>query len=207
MDNRAEGIDISAIGQGKFNWLPWEGHIDFAIVKATEGTNFTDPQFTRNWAHMTAMGIGKLAYHFGHAEEDPSDQARLFTNILKAHGYQQCAMVLDIEQKPPGQTQIPAGEVAMWSQTFMWECHRLIGPHPVRVAIAYSDDWFIDAGNLAHSGNHPLWIAQPQAAEPAMPVGPFKDWLIWQYAWGARGGPNRDKWNGTVKDLHKYLRG
>lgn len=202
MREYAEGIDISDAGQGVFNWAPWEGHIDFAIMKATEGETYIDPQFSRNWAHATAQGIEKLAYHYGHPSEDPAKQAQHFVNTLVSVGHEHAGMVLDIEitegMKPL--------DVAFWCFTFEVECRRLTG-RKLRM-IDYSYQEFILAGNLAKS-RRPLWIAEPGVPEPTMPVGPYKSWAFWQYAWNTSGraGPNLDRFNGDVKDLRKFLRG
>ncbi len=65
-----EGIDVSN----------WQGTIDwtkvaaagkkFAIIKATESTDFVDPMYSTNHASARAAGLWTGAYHF--AQPDPS---------------------------------------------------------------------------------------------------------------------------------------
>jgi lysozyme len=202
MGSYAEGIDVSDAGQGVFDWTRWDGHIDFAIVKATEGTEFIDPQFARNWAAITAMDIGRLAYHYGHPALDPSDQAKLFTSTLKAHGDTHAGMCLDIEIDGDDPAQ-----VAFWCWTFCRECDRMTpGKRPMRSVVTYSFPDFIEAGYLAMSGGQPLWLASPGDPDPPVP-GPFRQWNILQYAWATNGSgaPNLDRFNGTVPELRKWL--
>jgi len=200
---RAQGIDVSAIGQGHFDWETWEGHIDFAIIKATEDFHFVDPQFSRNWTIAREMGIERLAYHYGHPDTDPSKQARLFTDVLKAHGDENVGMVLDIENADG----MKPAHVAFWCKVFELECDRMTpGRKPKRAVITYTFPEFALEGNVAMQGDSPLWIAQPDKPEPEVPR-PWHHWAFWQYAYGSKGGPNRNVFNGTVQDLHKFLRG
>ena len=201
MGDYARGIDVSATGQGQFDWTRWEGHLDFAIAKATEGVDFIDPEFTRNWAHMRGMGIGCLAYHYGHPDADPAEQARHFTEVLRDHGDTDSGAVLDIEITEG----LKPVDIAFWVWTFCQERTRLAGH--ARTTIIYTYPAFALAGNVAKSGGQPLWIAGP--SEPDAPVpAPWHTWTFWQYAWGRiEGTPDLDYFNGNVRDLHKFLKG
>ena len=200
MADYARGIDVTAAGQGRFDWPRWEGHIDFAIAKATEGLTFVDSEFARNWAHMRAMGIGCLAYHFGHPNKDPAEQARHFTDVLREHGDEDSGAVLDIETRDG----LKPIDVAFWAWTFAQERNRL-AKHS-RLTVIYTFPSFAEEGNLAKSGSAPLWIASPNQPEPDVPL-PWKHWAFWQYAWGTgHGTPNLDHFNGTVRELHKFLK-
>jgi len=58
------GIDVSSL-QGSIDWsaVAADG-VSFAYIKATEGGNFIDPNFARNWADAKRAGIRPGAYHF-----------------------------------------------------------------------------------------------------------------------------------------------
>jgi lysozyme len=57
--------------------------IQFAFIKATEGTDFTDPQFKFNWTQSKANGFLRGAYHFYLVDKDPREQALNFLSLVK----------------------------------------------------------------------------------------------------------------------------
>src|SRR5690349_1794050 len=59
-----QGIDVSH-HQGHIKWakLPSQG-VDFAYIKATEGSDHVDHRFSRNWHAADRAGIHRGAYHF-----------------------------------------------------------------------------------------------------------------------------------------------
>src|SRR5271166_3928196 len=91
-----KGIDVSE-HNGDFDWAAWNGHIEFAGIKATEGPiphlgfdqGYKDHQFARNWAEAKALGIFRFAYHYFHPEFDPSQQAKYFIDTEAAEGIEQ----------------------------------------------------------------------------------------------------------------------
>src|ERR1700759_1840135 len=59
-----QGIDVSH-HQGHIAWakLPRQG-VDFAYIKATEGSDHVDRRFKANWHAAHRAGIHRGAYHF-----------------------------------------------------------------------------------------------------------------------------------------------
>ncbi len=58
------GIDVSN-WQGRIDWLSVSGEgIDFAFMKATEGTTFTDVTYPLNREGAGSIGVPIGAYHF-----------------------------------------------------------------------------------------------------------------------------------------------
>src|SRR5215831_10697695 len=59
-----QGIDVSH-HQGHIAWtkLPRQG-VDFAYIKATEGSDHVDKRFSINWRAAHAAGVRRGAYHF-----------------------------------------------------------------------------------------------------------------------------------------------
>src|SRR3982750_4230898 len=52
-----QGVDVYS-GQGAVSWSSMKsGGISFAFVKATEGQNFVDTQFTTNMANAKSAGV------------------------------------------------------------------------------------------------------------------------------------------------------
>ena len=60
-----KGIDISRY-QGDIDWdvLSKEDHVQFAFIKATEGSTYQDDLFTQNWEAAETAGVFVGAYHF-----------------------------------------------------------------------------------------------------------------------------------------------
>src|SRR5687768_3711582 len=59
-----QGIDVSH-HQGVIEWSLLSGQgVDFAYIKASEGGDFVDPAFARNWDGAGRAGIRRGAYHF-----------------------------------------------------------------------------------------------------------------------------------------------
>ncbi|HET9760380.1 MAG TPA: GH25 family lysozyme, partial [Nocardioidaceae bacterium] len=60
----ADGVDVSH-WQGTVNWSRVKAAgMQFAFMKATESTTYTDTQLATNWAGVQAVGMYRGAYHF-----------------------------------------------------------------------------------------------------------------------------------------------
>ena len=97
------GLDVSHY-QGTVDWASVlrQGY-RFAFIKATEGTTWTDPEFSANWAGAKGAGLLRGAYHYYEPGDDPGQQADFFLNTVWPHGGQPLLApgdlppVLDIE--------------------------------------------------------------------------------------------------------------
>ena len=81
---RVRGVDVSSY-QGDIDWVVLSSQkIDFAYIKATEGSSMVDRCFEANWenASKTTLRIG--AYHFFSFESSGENQAKLFTSTVDA---------------------------------------------------------------------------------------------------------------------------
>ena len=91
-----KGVDVSSY-QGDIDWgvLSSQG-IDFAYIKATEGSSTVDRCFEANWqgASKTDLRIG--AYHFFSFESSGENQAKLFCGTVKALP-DMLPLVIDVE--------------------------------------------------------------------------------------------------------------
>lgn len=72
------GVDVSRY-QGNIDWdmISSQG-IDFAFIKATEGTDYVDPQFADNWQNVQTSGIYAGAYHYYSFGSNGAAQAENF---------------------------------------------------------------------------------------------------------------------------------
>ncbi|MGD9211067.1 MAG: GH25 family lysozyme [Desulfobacteraceae bacterium] len=76
------GIDVSH-HQGKVDWdLVKEENLHFVFIKATEGGDFKDTQFDRNWQEASRIGLIKGAYHFFTFCKPGIEQARNFIDTV-----------------------------------------------------------------------------------------------------------------------------
>lgn len=76
------GVDVSN-HQGEVDWeLVAADGIEFAYIKATEGGDFADMQFERNWAGADAAGLDRGAYHFFTLCRPGDEQAANFLGVV-----------------------------------------------------------------------------------------------------------------------------
>ena len=90
------GVDVSSY-QGKIDWHELAGQdIDFAFIKATEGSTHLDEQFARNWRNAPKEKIMVGAYHFFSFDSSGDSQAEWFIqNVGSLSG--KLAPVVDAE--------------------------------------------------------------------------------------------------------------
>lgn len=77
------GIDVSNY-QGDFDWkqLSKDKKIKFAYIKATEGSNYKDKYFQKNWESASEAGIYKGAYHYFTTKSSGIEQAKNFIEVV-----------------------------------------------------------------------------------------------------------------------------
>lgn len=77
-DHNVRGVDLSAY-QGEVDWdVLADQKIDFAYIKATEGKDYVDEQFKKNWEESQKTDLKVGAYHFLSYETTGKDQAKNF---------------------------------------------------------------------------------------------------------------------------------
>ncbi|MGN9842820.1 glycoside hydrolase family 25 protein [Nonomuraea sp. H19] len=190
-----QGIDVS-------NWqrsVDWTGHaesgVTFAFAKATEGGDFTDKWFARNWEGMRESWIVCGAYHFARPKGDPIEQARHFlATVRSAGGLRRGDLVaLDLETNDGLRPERVARHARRWC--------RFVERHAGVRPFVYTFPAFAREGNCAGLAEYPLWIANPgkPRGRPVVP-GPWQDWTIHQYA---HSPVDRNVFHGTRKQLTK----
>ena len=76
------GVDVSR-HQKEIDWARLaRDDVSFAIMKATEGGDWVDPLFARNFAEARAQGLAVGAYHFYRLNKTGAEQARNFLNTV-----------------------------------------------------------------------------------------------------------------------------
>ena len=78
-----KGIDVSSF-QGDIDWEMLSSQdIDFAYIKATEGSSTVDRCFSYNWTNASQTGLRIGAYHFFSFESAGTSQAELFCSTVE----------------------------------------------------------------------------------------------------------------------------
>ena len=81
-DGEVYGIDVAS-HQGEIDWAAVAADdISFAYIKATEGGDFTDRRFDRNWREAERAGLDRGAYHFFTLCTPGAAQARHFLRTV-----------------------------------------------------------------------------------------------------------------------------
>jgi len=160
------GVDVSSY-QGQIDWpvLADQG-IDFAFIKATEGSSFVDPRFADNWtaANQTDLAVG--AYHFFSAESPGATQAANFVATVPVEPGM-LPPVVDVERYGD----VDAARTELQALLDALEAH--YGQRP----IIYTTDGLYDAFVHDFVGHYPLWIRSIWRP-PAL----GGQWTFWQYS-------------------------
>ncbi len=195
-----KGIDVyhGDNGGSAIDWTKVKAAgISFAFAKATESTNFTDSMFATNWAGMKSAGLVRGAYHFFHADVDPTQQATFFLSTVGPLE-QGDLLVLDLETTN-SQTQ---ATILSHAETFMAAVKSQSGVTP----ILYTSPAFLTSfGTL---GQYPLWVANYGVSCPNVPSA-WTSYTFWQSTGtgslsALSGAVDLDTFNGTLADLTTF---
>ena len=193
------GIDISAHnGEIDFQRVAKSG-MRFAFIKATEGEDFNDRNFRRNYDEAKGAGLKTGIYHFFRFDKEGVPQA---VNFLKTVGTRkpELGLVIDVE-KAGNHDSIPL-EVVRERLFSMVDYLNLLGH---RVMIYTNHEGYYDYVAESLPGI-PLWICRfsqnPINAE----------WTFWQYDHhgkvdGIKGDTDLNAFCGTEDEWKNYLDG
>jgi GH25 family lysozyme M1 (1,4-beta-N-acetylmuramidase) len=176
------------------------------MAKCTEGVDFVDPEFARNWESMgdiqssdAGQAIWRFAYLYFHPGEDPATQARHLVNTAMPLGFipGRDHFVLDHEETD--------GLSPMDVSFAAWVCaHTIRTLVPESRVIIYTYPYFAIDGYCAMLGEHSLWIADYGVPTPYVPP-PWRGrypWSFWQDS--SNGGGNKDLFNGDDNKLKEF---
>ncbi|WP_240434629.1 GH25 family lysozyme [Streptomyces sp. YIM 130001] len=195
------GIDISHY-QGSINWSSVRGAgIEFAWMKATEGTTYKDPTFSRNYTGAYNAKVIRGAYHFARPDSSGgAAQANFFADNGGAWSRDDLTLpgVLDIEGTCYGKSQ---SAMRSWILDFYNTYKSRTGRD---VVIYTSPSWWSTCTGSWNgmASKSPLWVAHwTSAGSPTVPGG-FPAWTVWQYTAtgsvsGISGDVDRDRFNGS----------
>jgi len=164
------GIDVSH-HQGRIDWpAVARSGVRFAYLKATEGGDFVDSSFARNWAEARAAGLAVGAYHFYRRCKGGSVQAENFLNTFPPDR-DQLPPVIDVEQMDPCADADfdPAVEISV----FLDVVQARTGCRPILYVTGEFDAAFL-RGKLESEA---FWVRSLFLPPPFR----RSTWLFWQY--------------------------
>jgi lysozyme len=170
------GIDVS-YAQGKIDWPKVKGmdenglHVSFAFIKATDGENFIDPTFQRNWREAAKTGIICGAYHFFRPERNGKTQAKWFLRTAKLER-SDMPLVVDIEKLDGVSPEKMRIELDACLSYLKYRS-------PVKPMI-YSGLSFYTDYLKGYFDEYPLWIAHYD--KPETQVNQAAKWQFWQHS-------------------------
>jgi len=197
----ADGIDVSH-WQGTINWSKVKAAgMQFAFMKATESTTYTDTQLATNWAGVQAAGLYRGAYHFARPKVGTAPaQAKYFVSRVGSfQGAGTLPPVLDLEAS--GGLGVTA--LRSWTASWLQTVEQLTGRTPIiYVSPAF---WEHYLGNSTAFTRYPLWIAHYGVTTPRVPGG-WPTWTFWQRTSsgtvsGISGNVDMNRFNGTTAQL------
>lgn len=173
------GIDVSN-WQGVIDWRQVKASgIQFAGIKASEGTAIADDTFSRNWQHCGVSAIRRIAYHFFDPAQDGATQAEFFHRAVRDGGRfgKGDAAMLDIETTEGIAPELIKERAEAFIQNILLYTH-------VGVYIYTGSYYWQSVGKVPASdilGRCPLWAAS-WGAFPS----PIPQWSngasMWQYS-------------------------
>lgn len=164
-----KGIDIAGYQPENFS----TAGIDFVVIKATEGTTFVNPHYTKQVAHARAAALVVGHYHFVN-DSDQDAQAAFFvkTATEKAGEF----LVLDWES---------LGVDDAEKNTFIKKAKSLAPG--LKVGLYCNKDYWKNRDHSSYCGDF-LWIADPSSVAGRPDVS--HAWTIHQFS--SAGGLDRD---------------
>ena len=169
-----DGIDVSE----------WQGNIDFdevrkagidtVYIRSSEGNDYVDPYFERNYEKAKRAGLRIGFYHYvtARSASQAEYQAHFFVSLIRGKEFEG-KIAMDFEDL----TDLTNREINTIAKAFIKEVERL----SKKKAVIYSD-----ASNAENTFDeeltaYPLWIAQYGVSEPSDAVR-WSEWAGWQYS-------------------------
>ena len=167
------GIDVSGY-QGNINYREVkQTGIEIVYMKSSEGSNYIDSHFERNYTEAKRNGLKVGVYHFLTARSiaQAETQAQFFVSLISGKSID-CKLAMDFESFGNlNKRQI--NEIAV---AFINKVEELSKKEVVVYSNAY-DATYIFEGEVT---KNPLWVAQYGVNEPQN-NGNWSSWVGWQY--------------------------
>jgi lysozyme len=201
------GIDVARF-QGEIDWRrARRAGVRFAFIKATEGGDYLDPSFKRNWRGAAGAGVPRGAYHFFYFCTSAAKQARWFIrNVPRVRGALPPVLDMEWNAYSPTCNKRPSGPtVRREAQIFLDMVERHYGQRP----ILYTTPEFYRQTRIGRIRNTEFWL-RSTAKTPAQ-VYPKQHWRFWQYSGtgivpGIEGPVDLNAFSGTRQSWLQWLK-
>lgn len=172
-----QGLTINEFSAGYNFELAKSQGIDAAILRATAGSNYTDPRFpiAVQRAQQAGMRLGFYHYLIADSVEEARAQARFFVATINGFEYQlRPAMLFEALEE------LSSSQANLIALAFLGEVENLTGTEPV----VYTD---AESANTVWSrsvaDNFPLWVIDERdAVNPDAGSSPWSAWVGWQFS-------------------------
>lgn len=169
------GVDVSAY-QGEIDWeILANQEIQFAFIKATEGSGFTDKNFAKNYEAAIKTDLRVGAYHFFSFDSAGSTQAENF--IQSVYAYEDMLPpVVDVEFYGEYLSSAPehVDSIKAELHVLLNKLETYYGKKPIIYATEESYELLIQDDFAVYD----IWIrnvlSSPELADD-------KEWTFWQY--------------------------
>jgi lysozyme len=166
---RVKGLDVSN-HQGSIDWqqVADTKNYSFVYIKATEGHDFTDDYFQKNWDHAQQYGLRVGAYHFFSKRSSGEEQAQFFISHVPKRD-EALPPVVDVEID----TALDSKAVRKELDSFMAIVDRWYGKKTI-IYVTYET---YEAYIQGYYPDRQLWIRDIFW----YPHGLGRQWDMWQY--------------------------
>lgn len=166
------GVDVSN-HQGAIDWARVaDDDIDFAYIKATEGGDFVDARFARNWQGAGRAGLRRGAYHFFTLCRPGEEQAANFVRTLPDDP-DSLPPAVDVELGGNCSARPPRQRIERELRRFIDDVESASG----RRVVVYVVDDFEGRYHLRDDLDRPVWHRRIGLRRPEV-----ADWWIWQFS-------------------------
>nr|QNJ46212.1 GH25 muramidase [Aspergillus deflectus] len=196
-----QGFDISHYQSSVDYAGAYSSGARFVMIKATEGTTYTDPAFSTHYTGATNAGLIRGGYHFARpGSSSGAAQAEYF--LAHGGGWTGDGItlpgMLDLEAGCSG---LSASAMVSWIQDFGETYKASTGRYPM---IYTTTSWWSSCtGNNGGFGDYPLVLARWASSPGELPNG----WSVhsfWQNADTYEYGGDSEIWNGSQENLVKF---
>jgi GH25 family lysozyme M1 (1,4-beta-N-acetylmuramidase) len=177
------GPDVSSYQHpygAKINWSRVKAAgKDFAIVKATEGTYYSNPFFGADYRHSRQAGLVRGSYHFAR----PGYPLRTTAQAQADYYLSKLGSTLSTSSTLPPALDLEVtgglsrGALVTWAQLFLLRLRAKTGRTPIIYTYPYF--WSDALNDPAALSRYPLWMASYDG-EPSTPS------TLWQFTPGAK---------------------
>ena len=168
-----QGIDVSGYQREiDFRKVKEDG-IEIVYIKSSEGSNYIDSHFERNYKEARKNGLKIGFYHYvtARTEEQAKKQAQFFVSVISGKVVD-CKLAMDFESFGS----LTREEINRIGLVFMQTVEQLSGKETILYSNAYTANT-IWRGEIT---KYPLWVAQYGVNEPQN-NGTWNSWAGWQY--------------------------